>query len=161
MLSKQNSRTRGQIDSLELAHSSGHLIKVAHRLFQQSLQAELAPHGIKLSHWHCLRYLWEEDGLTQKELSKRVFIKESTTVAVLAEMEQSGLIRRVRSRDDRRKYAVCLTAKAKRITKQLLPVAKKVNEQGATGLTKKEIKLYHAITQHIITNLAGSIPEDI
>ncbi|MCC7411097.1 MAG: MarR family transcriptional regulator [Gammaproteobacteria bacterium] len=160
MLHIQEYQSRVDDSPFSLEHSTGHLIKVAHRSFQQSLQAHLAVHGVKLSHWHCLRYLWEEDGLTQRELSKRVYVQESTIVAVIREMESIGLIRRIRSTDDRRKYAVRLTAKAKRITKQLLPVARKVNDLGTATFSRKEIKLFHDMTLRVIANLESSMPPE-
>ena len=146
---------------LDLAHSTGHWIKVAHKSFQQLLQAQLEPHGIKLSHWHCLRYLWEEDGLTQRELSRRVHVKETTTVAVIKEMESLGLIKRVRNPDDQRKYIVSLTAQAKRVTAKLLPVARRVNQLGTKDFTNQEIDTYRALTQRIAANLNHALAEDI
>lgn len=138
---------------LDLAHSTAHWIKAAHRAFQQALQARLEPYGIKLSHWHCLRYLCEEDGLTQRELSRRVDVKESTLVAVIREMEQLGLVRRVRDRQDQRKYMLSLTPRARRITRQLLPVAGLVNQQGTSGFSHAEIDQYRALTRRLVANL--------
>lgn len=143
----------GQRARLDLAHSTAHWIKAAHRAFQQALQARLEPYGIKLSHWHCLRYLCEEDGLTQRELSRRVDVKESTLVAVIREMEALGLIRRLRDRKDQRKYMLSLTPRARRITRQLLPVAGQVNQRGTSGFDRSEIELYRALTRRILANL--------
>ncbi|NOY17702.1 MAG: MarR family transcriptional regulator [Gammaproteobacteria bacterium] len=53
-----------------------------------------------------MHYLSEEGGLTQKELSKRVHVKESTIVAVIQEMEDIGLIKRIRTHLDRQKYSL-------------------------------------------------------
>ncbi len=158
MSKKRNTHTSKKDVPLDLAHSTGHLIKVAHRSFQQALQAQLAEHKVKLSHWLCLRHLFEEEGLTQRELSKRVNVKESTLVAVILDMEGAGFINRIRDTHDRRKYAVRLTAKGRRTTKKLLPLAKKVNDLGADNFTKAEIKLYHSMTQRIIANLTKVIP---
>lgn len=158
MVSKRNTPTQKDEEALDLAHSTGHLIRIAHRSFQQSLQARLSGHGVKLSHWHCLRYLWEEGGLTQKELSRRVHVNESTIVAVIQEMEDIGLIKRIRTPLDRRKYALSLTAKARRITKKLLPVAREVNRQGTRNMTDEETKQFHTLTANIIASLEDAKP---
>ncbi len=158
MARKRKSRNRNGDLPMGLEQSTGHWIRVLHRLFQQSLQAKLAPHGVKLSHWHCLRYLWEEDGLTQRELSRRVHVKESTTVAVIKEMESADLIKRTRDRVDRRKYAVHLTPKGRRITKKLLPVARTVNEASAADFSPEEVAAYQALTRRLIVNLQGILP---
>ena len=153
MTSKGNTATQQKNVQLDLSHSTAHLIRIAHRSFQQSLQSRLAVHGLKLSHWHCLRYLWEEDGLTQKELSRRVHVNESTIVTVIQEMESIGLIKRKRSPVDRRRYSLSLTAKAKRITQKLLPIAREVNEQGTSSMTDEETKQFNILIQNIIDNL--------
>ena len=153
MNSKPKTAIQQNDEPLDLAHSTGHLIRIAHRSFQQSLQTRLVNSGVKLSHWHCLRYLWEEGGLTQKELSKRVHVNESTIVAVIQEMEEIGLIKRVRTPLDRRKYSLSLTLKAKRLTKKLLPVAREVNKQGTRNMTDLETKQLNTLIQNIIANL--------
>ncbi len=160
MVEKSTLETAQSKGGLDLAHSTAHWIKVAHKSFQQLLQARLEPHGIKLSHWYCLRYLWEEDGLTQRELSKRVHVKETTIVAVINEMESLGLIKRVRNPDDRRKYIVSLTAQAKRVTSTLLPVARTVNQLGTRDFTNQEIDLHRALTQRVAANLNHALVED-
>ncbi len=159
MAYKSNDTTQQDAEPLDLDHSTAHLIRMAHRSFQQSLQAQLAVYEIKLSHWHCLRYLFEEEGLTQKELSNRVQVNESTIVAVIQEMEDIGLIKRTRNPLDRRKYALNLTAKARRLTKKLLPFAKEVNRQGTKNISEEEKRQYHMLTQTIIANLKESKTE--
>src|SRR5215510_2249109 len=95
--------------------SSGYLVRDAHRAFQRLLERRIAAHGVTRGQWYFLRVLWTEDGLSQRELSARVGMMEPTTVIALRSMERSGLIRRARSADDRRKVRVFLTAKAKRL----------------------------------------------
>jgi DNA-binding MarR family transcriptional regulator len=146
-------------DLLPLSESTGHLIKIVHRLYQRLLSTELAKHGLKISHWHFLRYLWEEDGITQRKLSRCIVIKESTAVAVVREMEADGLIRRERGESDRRKIFVHLTPKAKRMMRKLIPVADSVNACGIAGLSKKELRQYQDATRNIINRLEHEMGE--
>ena len=81
----------------------------AHRAFQRLLEKRIAAYGLKRGQWYFLRVLWTEDGLSQRELSARVGMMEPTTVIALRSMERSGLIRRVRSNDDKRRSQVWLT----------------------------------------------------
>ena len=85
------------------AESSGYLVRDAHRAFQRLLEKRIAPHGVTRGQWYFLRVLWTEDGLSQRELSARVGMMEPTTVIALRSMEKSGLIRRVRSAEDKRR----------------------------------------------------------
>ena len=62
-----------------------------------SLEKRISPHGVTRGQWYFLRVLWEEDGLSQRELSVRVGMMEPTTVIALRSMEKAGLVRRARS----------------------------------------------------------------
>src|ERR1700686_5068965 len=104
--------------------SSGYLVRDAHRAFQRLLERRIAAYGVKRGQWYFLRALWITDGLSQRELSGRVGMMEPTTVIALRGMERTGLVRRVRSADDRRKAQVWLTAKAKRLRQRLLALAR-------------------------------------
>ena len=85
------------------AESSGYLVRDAHRAFQRLLEKRIADYAVTRGQWYFLRVLWSEDGLSQRELSARVGTMEPTTVVALRTMEKSGLIRRRRSRDDKRR----------------------------------------------------------
>src|SRR5206468_12113127 len=113
------------------AESSGYLVRDAHRAFQRLLGKRIAEHGITRGQWYFLRVLWDEDGLSQRELSARVGMMEPTTVIALRSMEKAGLIRRARSAEDRRVTQVRLTRKAKRLRNRLLQLAREITEQGA------------------------------
>ncbi|HMH96492.1 MAG TPA: MarR family transcriptional regulator, partial [Bradyrhizobium sp.] len=84
-----------------LAFSIGAAIRLTHRQFAQDLQERLAPYDIPVGMWFFFRALWEEDGLTQRQLSQRVGSMEQTTVEQLKNMECRGYIQRRRSLDDR------------------------------------------------------------
>ena len=43
---------------------------------RRALQVRLAQHNVPLGHWTFLRILWEHDGLTQSELSKKIDLSE-------------------------------------------------------------------------------------
>src|ERR1700689_4772784 len=109
--------------------SSGYLVRDAHRAFQRLLERRIAAYGVTRGQWYFLRVLWNADGLSQRELSARVGMTEPTTVIALRGMAASGLIRRVRGDDDRRKVGVFLTAKAKRLRNELLAVARSITDE--------------------------------
>ena len=81
--------------------------------------------------------LWKEDGLSQRELSARVGMMEPTTVIALRSMEKSGLIRRVRSTDDKRISHVRPTPKAQRLRNEMLALARGITEEAEEGVTSR------------------------
>jgi MarR family transcriptional regulator, organic hydroperoxide resistance regulator len=133
--------------------SAGYLVRDAHRAFQKLLEKRIAAHGISRGQWYFLRVLWIEDGLSQRELSARVGMMEPTTVIALRSMEKAGLIRRVRSSEDKRVANVWLTAKAKRIREQMLLLARGINEDACQGLSREEFDIFRRAVTHMTENL--------
>jgi DNA-binding MarR family transcriptional regulator len=135
------------------AESSGYLVRDAHRAFQRLLEKRIAPYGVARGQWYFLRVLWSEDGLSQRELSTRVGMMEPTTVIALRSMEKVGLIRRVRSSDDKRKAQVWLTAKAQRMRNELLSVARGITDQAEDGLRRDELAQFRRVIARMTANL--------
>ena len=67
-----------------------HLIKDATRGLTRALQLRLTEHSVSFGHWTFLRILWEEDGLTQRELSERAGLMEPTTFSALKAASPAG-----------------------------------------------------------------------
>ncbi len=133
--------------------SSGYLVRDAHRAFQRLLERRIAPFGVTRGQWYFLRVLWNADGLSQRELSAQVGMMEPTTVIALRSMERTGLIRRVRSDDDRRKVRVFLTAKAKRLRNELLDLARSITDEAEQGIAARELGSFRRVITRMTANL--------
>lgn len=133
--------------------SDGYLVRDAHRAFQRLLERRIAPHGVTRGQWYFLRVLWTRDGLSQRELSKRVGMMEPTTVIALRSMEKAGLIRRMRSTDDLRVTHVRLTTKAKRMRDGLLKLAREINAQADQGISRDDIAVFRRVITRMTKNL--------
>ncbi|MBP5405117.1 MAG: MarR family transcriptional regulator [Clostridia bacterium] len=53
--------------------------------------------------------LWEQDALSVKELSERLYLDSGTLSPLLATLERKGIVLRARSKDDERVVTVSLT----------------------------------------------------
>jgi MarR family transcriptional regulator, organic hydroperoxide resistance regulator len=135
-----------------VSESVGYLIRAASRAYIQDMQARLVPHDMPIGMWFFMRALLHEDGLTQRELSARVGLMDSTTVEQLRNMEGQGYIVRRRSPGDRRKINVYLTAKSRRLEAALMSHAVGVNEAALRGLTAAEIGVLRLALLRIIDN---------
>ena len=102
-----------------------------------------------------MRVLWEEDGLTQKDLSDRVGITEATTVNGVLGLEEAGLVTRRKSKVDARKMMVRLTPKARSLRNKLIPMVVKVNEQALKGIKKKDIVVARRVLTQTFNNLTS------
>ena len=66
-------------------------------------------HGLTVSQWRYLRELWEEDGLSMGELTRRVGRQGPTTVVAVQLLERGGIVTVTKSAEDRRKSFIFLT----------------------------------------------------
>jgi DNA-binding MarR family transcriptional regulator len=147
------------VSDLPFSDSVGYQIRATHRALQRFLQLKIEPHGVTLGTWYFLRALWDEDGLTQRELSRRVGTMEPTTLSAILNMEKMGLVRRVRNKRDRRKLHVCLTAKGRAFRRQLIPLAKDVVATAVQGLSPAETRRLLQSLAEIQRNLRATISQ--
>jgi MarR family transcriptional regulator, organic hydroperoxide resistance regulator len=124
-----------------LEASVGYQIRMVYRAMQKLLQGKIEPHGVTLGMWYYLRALWSEDGLTQSELSRRIGTMEPTTLGAIQAMERSGLVKRVRSKDDRRKVHIHLTRKGRELEAMLMPLAVDVVDTSVAGFSRQDVDL--------------------
>ena len=140
---------------LQPEDSAGYLIRDTHLLFAKALRTRLQSHQITPGQWYFLRALWLEEGLSQRELSRRVGTTEPTTVSALRLLARNGLIRRVRNPKDRRTINIFLTDKAQALKTELMPLAYDVNETATAGLSAAEFAQLRLLLKRIRENLAA------
>jgi DNA-binding MarR family transcriptional regulator len=141
-------------------NSIGYLTRIAFRSFSRALELRTAPHGVSSGQWRFLRVLWREDGLTQRELSRRVGMREPTTVIALKSLERSGFVVRRKNDEDRRKVHVFLTPAAQALQPLLLPAVAEVNAIALKGLSEREVTVLRKALSQVARNLAEDVGED-
>lgn len=139
---------------VHLDESLGFQIRHTNRLLQRYLQEQIEPHGITLGMWYFLRVLWQEDGLTQSELSQRVGTMEPTTLVAIKSMVASGFVERRRNAKDGRKLNIFLTKKGKALRDVCVPMAMEVNALAARGLSEEDRSRLMQTLQTLQDNLS-------
>lgn len=134
-------------------NSLGYLCRIAFRNFSRSLEKRTLPLGVTAGQWRFLRVLWAEDGISQRELSRRVGMREPTTVVALKSLEKSGYIRRASNETDRRITNVFLTQAARDLEQRLLPCVVEVNDMAIEGLSEADANQLRALLGRVIDNL--------
>ena len=95
----------------------------------------------------------DKDGLSQKQLSRRVQIEEPTTTRTLDRMERDGLVRRVRDESDRRRINVYLTERGNLLRDELVPHAQEVNALATHGLSEQDKAKINSLLTYMIARL--------
>lgn len=135
-------------------NSIGYLARIVFRSFSRLLERGTLTHDVSAGQWRFLRQLWREDGITQRELSERVGMREPTTVVALKGLEKAGFITRKKTDDDRRKTFIYLTPHAKKLELVLAPMNAEVHEVATRGMTDEEVETLQALMRRVIDNLA-------
>ncbi len=144
---------------LDPLHSIGYLTRINFRLFSKALEQLTAPYGVSAGQWRLLRVLWEEDHITQVELSHRTGTKEATTVHAVRSLVDAGLALRTRCTEDKRKYYITLTAKARKLRAKLMPLVVQVNELAVEGIDPQEVVIARKVLAQTYANLSRELGE--
>jgi DNA-binding MarR family transcriptional regulator len=144
---------RGRGFDVATDNSVGYLLRDTAKLLLRDTAAALEPLGISLPQYFVLRELWQEEGLTQRELASRVGVAEPAMVATLDALAHAGLTERVRSAQDRRKVNVGLTARGRNLRDSCLAHSARLLDRALVGISDAEIHAMRDVLHRMKANL--------
>lgn len=124
-----------------LAQVGGH---AAMKFSERLKKLKLAPHQAGI-----LRILAMTPAITQQSLSKTLGIVPSRLVALIDEMESTGLVERRANRDDRRRHALHLTEKGRAMLENIGRVAREHSQELLAALSADEQRQMASLLQRI------------
>lgn len=145
----------GMDTGFDKAASAGYLANIMARLFARHLEAQIKPLGLGIGAFPALLFLWDEDGLTQKDLVQRLGVEQPTIANTLIRMERDGLVTRRRDRDDARVQRIWLTRKGRGLEGAAVAAARAVNGAALANLTAAEREGFLEAMNRVITTLQG------
>lgn len=137
-----------------LDRSLGFLVNRTALRLKDALDRGLRPYDVTPEQWAVLNRLWEEDGLSQKELAERTFKDQPNTARIVAKLERKELVRRRPDPADRRAVQVSLTARGHALHPRLVPLAEGVNRRARHGLSDEEVATLAELLGRVHDNLA-------
>ncbi|MDD2851399.1 MAG: MarR family transcriptional regulator [Desulfuromonadaceae bacterium] len=123
----------------DVEKSIGFLLAKAYQRAWAILREEIEPYDLTPPQFALLSFLWQQDGLTQVELSEKGQIDRSTVGGLIDRLERNGLLERRRHPQDRRAYRIYLTEQGKGLEQTLTQCAGKSLQRFTSGLTEDEI----------------------
>ena len=138
-----------RIDSL------GYQIGLLGRLYDRHLQDALKEFGVAPGQFAPLVMLFEQDGLTQADLCRRINVEQPTMANTLGRMERDGLIKRKSDTVDKRRTLVFLTSKAKDVQNKIMNAVRDVSHHALDGLSATEQDEAFRLLSRMIENLAS------
>jgi DNA-binding MarR family transcriptional regulator len=91
-----------------------------------------------------------DEGASQTRLTDATGIDRSTLADIVKRLQRKGLLRRQRTRDDARAYAVALTADGRQLLRTAEPVAKRVDERLLSAIPDKQRETFLAALASIV-----------
>ena len=136
--------------TFEKEKSAGFLINHTARLFARGLLERISPLGITIGQFPILLELWEKDGVTQRELVRKLDIEQATVANTLNRMERDDLIVRKKHPTDSRSQQIWLTEKGAAIREAAYGAANAQNQAALEPLTTAERDQFLDLMQRII-----------
>ncbi|MCA1009148.1 MarR family winged helix-turn-helix transcriptional regulator [Halobacillus halophilus] len=102
------------------------------------IKSRLEPYNLAPEQNLIMMLLWEEDGLNQRQIAKKLN-KDKTNIARMASsLESKGFITRKYSTEDRRSLELYLTTTGSELREEIMPVTEEFNKIATKNLTSKE-----------------------
>lgn len=132
----------------------------AHQIVERTLNARLAPHGVRIAHHDILANIYRFGGLTQNELAQRLLVGRSNLSMLLPELEKRGLIERRSDAADKRVRRLWLTEAGRALTEQTLAVQAGVVTDMMTILSDAECQALGDYMRRITAGMAQWAPDE-
>jgi DNA-binding MarR family transcriptional regulator len=100
-------------DALSLDSQLCFAVYATAHAFGRAYRTLLAAHDLTYPQYLVLLVLWEDEGLTVKEIGQRLFLDSGTLTPLLKRLEAAGHVRRARDRADERQVSILLTPKGR------------------------------------------------
>lgn len=100
-----------------------------------------------------LHVLWENDGISNQELSKRSGLAMSSLTTMLERMEEKNLLTRKGCPKDKRKCLLFLTEHANSLKKEYDEISDKMTKLSFEGISEDERLAFEKTLENILHNL--------
>lgn len=139
--------------SFEIDNAFGILIANIRNLLKNRLDKDLQEYGVSPSESIIIRRLCEKDNLTQRELAKDTYFKQSSLTLLIDRLEKKGMVERKAKKNDRRAYLVCITKEGKKLEQILKDTSKKVEKEALKNINKDTEELLIEALKNVYSNL--------
>ncbi|WP_432408955.1 MarR family winged helix-turn-helix transcriptional regulator [Wukongibacter sp. M2B1] len=132
--------------------SFGKYIGAIYRHQQIIINQKLKPYGIGSGQYIFLIKIYENEGISQKELSKLISIDKTTTAKAIKKLEEEVYIYRIKDPEDKRYHKLYLTQKGKDFMPTLHRVLRGVTTILTDGMDDRQHKETIDSLKHMLKN---------
>lgn len=122
------------------------------RTLRARLDRELRAEGLRLGQYQVLSILWEEDGLTPRELSNRLSVEMPTVTRTVQRMVRDGLVRREDHPSDARSVYIRLTDKGNGLRPMIQRLLERETTRMLQGFSDNDRREFISLLERILNN---------
>ena len=144
-------------DKLRNDINLGMLIGQIHRLSTKRFVQNSHNSGLDISmdQWIVLGPIWENDGVSHKEISEYCLKDKTSVTKIIDTLEKKNLVVRVSDQLDHRVKRVVLSNKGKELFLQAIPIMELTRDQLREGITEQDIESLRSVLTKIYNNLVS------
>ena len=144
-------------DKLKSDINLGMLIGQVHRLSTKKFVQNSHDSGLDISmdQWIVLGPIWENEGLSHKEISEYCLKDKTSVTKIIDTLEKKNLVVRVSDQLDHRVKRVVLSNKGKELFLQAIPIMELTRDQLREGITEQDIESLRSVLTKIYNNLVS------
>ena len=145
-------------DKLRNDINLGMLIGQVHRLSTKKFVQNSHNSGLDISmdQWIVLGPIWENDGLSHKEISEYCLKDKTSVTKIIDTLEKKNLVVRVADQLDHRGKRVVLSNKGNELFLQAIPIMELTRDQLREGITEQDIESLRSVLTKIYNNLVSN-----
>jgi DNA-binding MarR family transcriptional regulator len=102
-------------------------MRAAMKKIDRHLSSQLETYGVSIPQMFVLTCLYDENGITLKEIGNRTLIDSSSMTVLVDKLEKDKLVERQLDPDDRRAIRVYITEKGEAIARELVRIGTEFN----------------------------------
>jgi DNA-binding MarR family transcriptional regulator len=129
-------------------------IEKAIKAYRQFAQKRLKAAGLKITvdQWLTLSSIHESPGISQKELAARIFKDEASVTRIIALLEKSGYLSRIRHESDQRRSTFGITPGGGALLKKAGKVVSGYRKDALGDIPAAKLKKAGQVLESIISN---------
>jgi MarR family transcriptional regulator, multiple antibiotic resistance protein MarR len=140
------------IETFRPSQAVGACIGRARRTIVEAIDQKLAPLDISHAQWIVVMLLGDGAAATAAELCKILIYDPGAMTRLLDRLEKKGVLRRARTKGDRRTVRLELTAAGKRLYPRILEALVEEFNRLLRGFSKSEVRQLEDLLKRMVAN---------
>ena len=138
---------------MDISNSLGFILNKTNSKLKNELLQHFKQYDVTPEQWGILNRLWDQEGLSPKELSELNYKDFPNTIRILEKLEKKELIIKKENPLDKRSSLIFLTVKARCLEHILPPLATQILKRALKGIDKEKEQELKFLLNKIYSNL--------